>query len=141
MAPPSASWWSRLHLGGLRRRWWLVVSLGVLVAVLVLVRDLGKTKQYSATTTVLFGNSGSSASSLLNPNASSGSSADGTNTLQATTVLLITSGAVTNLVKQQLHLSGNPASSVSAAAQPDANLIDITATSAHPALAAALAHA
>jgi capsular exopolysaccharide synthesis family protein len=141
MAPPAASWWTRLHLSGLRRRWWLVVSLGVLVAALVFVRDLGKTKQYSATTTVLFGNSGSSASTLLNANASSGSSADGTNTLQATTVLLITSGAVTNMVKRQLHLSGNPATSVTASAQPDANLIDITAVNPHPALAAALANA
>ncbi len=104
------------------------------------MRDLGKTKQYTATTTVLFGNSGSSASTLLNANASSGSSANGTNTLQATTVLLITSSAVTDLVKKQLHLSGNPASSVSASAQPDANLIDITATNASPALAAALAN-
>ena len=141
MAPPSTSWWTRLHLGGLRRRWWLVVSLGVLVAAIVLVRDLGKTKQYTATTTMLFGNSGSSASSLLNANAASDSSATAADSLQATTVLLITSGVVTKMVKQQLHLSGNPANSVVASAQPDANLINIAATDAHPALAAALANA
>ena len=48
------SWGATLRVPALRRRWWVILIIGIVVAALVGVSDARKTKQYTATATLLF---------------------------------------------------------------------------------------
>lgn len=126
-------------LSVLRERWRIVAGAAVLVVAVVLALSLTATKQYEATATLLV--QPSQATSLVNQSVNQNLDAARD---QATALLLVTSGAVADRVKEQLNspLSASElAGQVSAASEPDANLITVSATDPVAAQAARVANA
>ena len=123
-------------------RWWIIVLCMVVVTGAAVAIDASKVKQYEGVATLLFGSTSSNITGALNSNASN-VSADPQRD-QATTLSLVTSSEVARRVKAALRLPDSVDSisgQVSADAQPDANLIDVTALDPSPVRAARLANA
>ncbi len=126
----------------IRERWWIVAASAIVCAVLAFGLANQQTKEYQATATLLFGTTSSDLSGVLNANASN--SLGDPQREQATTLLLVTSSSVAARVKRALKLpdsEGVLRGKVSVSAEPDANLIDVTATDPDPQRAAIIANA
>ena len=136
--PTATPLWSALRV--LRERWWIVVGVPVICVIVALGFALSGAKQYKATSKLLLQES-NLAGALVGV---SGVGQTDPTRLAATNLSLVTSNAVANRVKKQLN-SPEPASSllgqVSAAAEPDSDLVDVTAQAASPQEAAQLANA
>lgn len=122
-----------------RERWLLIAIVTAVCVAAALAFSLTATKQYSATSSLLIQNSDLSA--IVNPAVRQDSDAArdlGTN------LLLVRSGAVAERAAKQL---GDPSQStalldkVDAEAEPDADLINVSATDPDPARAAQIANA
>ena len=127
-------------LGVLRRRW-LIVFAGVALCLAagIVIGGLGASKHYDSNTRVLF-----NTSSLSNVALQVQRSSDDPERDAATNVLLAGSEAVAGSVKRDLGLSmsvGDLLDKVSVEAEPNANVIRITATSDDAKEAAAIANA
>lgn len=122
-----------------RERGWLVGLTAALTVAIVLGLSFSSTKQYDATATLLI--QPSQAISLVNQAVSANADPERD---QATALLLVTSGVVVERVKRQLKSQSGPSellSKVTAASEPDANLISVTATDPSPPDAARLVNA
>jgi succinoglycan biosynthesis transport protein ExoP len=127
-------------LAVLRERWWVVVLSAAICMFAALALALHETKQYTATSTLLFNNAnlavqvgGASAVQDLDPNAT-----------KATNTLLVTTGVVADRVRQDLKLkytSGDLLGKVTAVSAENSNLVRVSVTDPDPALAARIANA
>jgi len=138
-APLNESSASLAALRVLRERWWLVLL--VLAACLVIIVGLAatSTKQYTATSSLLLGQS--QLQGLIDPTSQN---SDDPIRDASTNVLLVRSLAVAQRVKKALNLPDEASSlldALAASAEPDADIINITATDPDPRRAARLADA
>lgn len=125
----------------LRERWWIVAICFVLAVALAVALDSRRVDQYEATATLLFGSNATNATGVVNAGASSVSNDPQRD--QGTTLLLVTSSSVAERARRALATqqpSDSLAGQVTASAQPDANLVDVTATDPDPRRAARLAN-
>jgi receptor protein-tyrosine kinase len=126
-------------LSVLRRRWLVVVAcIALCLAAGIVISGIGSDKRYESSTRVLF-NSGSLSSAGLQVDRSS----DDPERDAATNVLLAGSEAVASSVKQDLGLSasvGDLQDKVDVEAEPNANVIKITASDGDPDESAAIAN-
>ena len=131
---------SLAHAVGVLRRRWLVVALAVVVGALAGgIYQTTRTESYESTANVAFGISSLTSQALQ---ISSGSGVPERDA--ATNVLIARSPEVAAGAARQLGLSISPSellSTVSVDASPNANVIDITASSTDPELAARVANA
>jgi succinoglycan biosynthesis transport protein ExoP len=121
-----------------RERWWIIALTTLVVTLALLALALSGTKQYEATSSLLIRSS--DLTSLIDPSA--GQNADPAREA-ATNLLLVRSTAVADRVRRQL---GAPSTDdllgqIDPTAEPDADLINITATDPDPARAATIANA
>ncbi len=141
MGPDGATETSPL-LNGLRvirERWWIIALSTVLVTFALAALALSGTKQYEATSSLLIRSSG--LASLIDPSA--GQNADPAREA-ATNLLLVGSTAVAERVRRQLGgttTADDLLGKIDPTAEPDADLINITATDPDPAQAARIANA
>lgn len=122
-----------------RRRWRVIAALVVACVAVAVVRYELTTKTYDATASVQYDNSSLSDAALQVAQASGDPTRDG-----ATNVLVATSLAVAQGVKKELNSPLTPAQlldPVSVQASPNANVIEITASTPSPAYSARLANA
>jgi capsular exopolysaccharide synthesis family protein len=121
-----------------RERWPLILAVTVVCTLLMVGLSLTATKQYESTSSLLL--SKSDLTSLINPNASNAS--DPARDL-GTNLQLVTSGTVAERAAKTLPGAdpGALLSQVTAASDPDADIIKITATDPDPVRAAAIANA
>jgi capsular exopolysaccharide synthesis family protein len=123
----------------LRERWPIIVATTAVCLGVVLVFSLTATKQYEGSSSVLL--SQSDLTSLIDPTGAATRVGDPQRD-QGTNLLLLKSGAVAKRVKDALHLPDDPGSllnQITVTAEPDANIIHITASDADPVRAAQLA--
>jgi receptor protein-tyrosine kinase len=127
-------------LGVLRRRWLVVVAaVAVCLFVGVVIAGVNSNKRYDSSARVLFDTSNLSDAALQLQR-----SADDPQREAATNVLLAGSEAVAAEVRRQLHLSTSVSDlqdKVKVEAEPNANVLQITATDSNPRHAATLANA
>ncbi|MEA2340150.1 MAG: tyrosine-protein kinase, partial [Solirubrobacteraceae bacterium] len=128
-------------LAVLRERWWVVLLSAAICMFAALALALHETKQYTATSTLLFNNAnlavqvgGASAVQDLDPNAT-----------KATNTLLVTTGVVADRVRQDLKLktitSDDLLGKVTAVSAENSNLVRVSVTDPDPDLAARIANA
>lgn len=123
----------------LRRRWPILLVTMFLCAALAVAQQQSKTDSYNASASVVFDLSDLS-SAALQVNSGSADPARSA----ATNVLIARSTEVASAVARRLDLNVSPdslLSSVSVAAAPNANVLDITASTTDPNLSARLANA
>ena len=127
-------------LSVLRRRWLVVFAcIGLCLAAGIVISGLGSDKRYESSTRVLF-NSGSLSNVALQVDRSSTDPERDA----ATNVLLAGSEAVASNVKRDLGLAtsvGDLQDKVNVEAEPNANVLKITASDGDPDQAAAIANA
>src|SRR5579884_936357 len=87
-------------LAGLRRRWWVILLVGVLAAAGAYVVARGKTKKYQATSALLFSNSHFDQTLFNTPSFGTTDPSREAATNQA----LVGLPTIADLVAQQLHL-------------------------------------
>lgn len=123
----------------IRRRWLIILSLVVLCVAIAIYEQTSRTKQYKATASVTFDNSSLSQAALSVQTGTTDPTRDG-----PTNVLVATSLQVATAVKKQLgtHIPATElVNDVSAQVAPNANVLQITASTADPASSARLANA
>jgi len=127
-------------LGVLRRRWLVVfAAVALCLAVGIVIAGLGSDKRYESSSRVLFGTSSLSNAVLQVPTGT-----DDPEREAATNVLLAGSEAVATSVKSDLGLStsvGDLLDKVAVEAEPNANVLKITASDSDAQEAAAIANA
>ncbi len=124
----------------LRERWWIVVLTMIVGAVISFGVAATSAKQYQAQSSLLIRSS--NLQTLIDSNASQ--NAEDPARLAATNLLLVTSTAVGELVKQSLRTTESVCdlvAQIDASLNPDADIINITATDGDPERAARLANA
>src|SRR5436305_2446532 len=134
LAPPSALVGA---LQTLKERWWMVLVAMIVGGGISFAVAATSPKQYEANSSILVRQS--NLQTLIDPNAAQ--NAEDPARLAATNLLLVTSTAVGQLVKDALHTTesvGDLTGQVSASLNPDADIITITATDADPVQAARL---
>jgi capsular exopolysaccharide synthesis family protein len=122
----------------LRERWPVVLAALVVCTGVAVALSLSGTKQYSATSSLLLRES--QLTGLIDP---SGGGTKDPQRDQSTNLLLVQSTTVANRVKKALRLpdpAGSLLGQISAQAEPDADLLNITATDPDPRRSAALAN-
>jgi succinoglycan biosynthesis transport protein ExoP len=125
----------------LRERWWIILLTAAIGLVIALVIAETTPKSYQSTAKVLFQPSSPISGAVV---AGSGASAEDPTRVAATDLLLITSLAVGNAARDSLGLKTSTADllgEVTASAEPNADLFDITATDGDPVRAARIANA
>jgi receptor protein-tyrosine kinase len=123
----------------IRERWWIIALTTVVVTLALLALALSGTKQYEATSSLLIRSS--DLTSLIDPSA--GQNADPAREA-ATNLLLVQSSAVAERVQRRLGgatSADDLLARIDPTVEPDADLINITATDPDPAQAARIANA
>jgi tyrosine-protein kinase len=137
LAPPSALVGA---LQTLKERWWMVLVAMVVGAGISFAVAATSAKEYEASSSILVRQS--NLQTLIDPSAAQNS--EDPARLAATNLLLVSSTAVGQLVKDALHTTesvGDLTGQISASLNPDADIITITATDGDPERAARLANA
>jgi len=125
-------------LAGLRRRWWVILLVGVLAAAGAYVVARGKTKKYQATSALLFSNSHFDQTLFNTPSFGTTDPSREAATNQA----LVGLPTIADLVAQQLHLPyGLVRSEVSVGSDATSDVLNITVTDPDPLRAAEIANA
>lgn len=122
-----------------RRRWLLIVGVVLACLVAAIVRHETATPSYESTASVAFGSATLTESALQVSRGSGDPERDA-----ATNVLIASSRDVAEAVRAQLRSPATPEtllSAVSVEAAPNANVIDITASTSSPVFSARLANA
>jgi capsular exopolysaccharide synthesis family protein len=124
----------------LRERWPIIAGLTVACLAIALAFSLSATKQYEASSSLLFRQS--DLTSLIDPTGAANRGSDPQRD-QGTNLLLVKSVVVARRVKDQLKLPDTPddlLAQVTVTAEPDADILHVTATDPDPAKAAAVAN-
>lgn len=125
--------------GVVRRRWFILVAFVVACMVAAGAREATSTEEYRATASVAFGDASLSDAALQVERGGGDPERDA-----GTKVLIARSREVANAVRRELHLDTPAADlqrAVTVEAAPNANVLEITATSDDPNAAALLANA
>jgi succinoglycan biosynthesis transport protein ExoP len=125
----------------LRERWPIIAALTVACLGIALAFSLSATKQYEASSSLLFRQS--DLTSLIDPTGAANRSSDPQRD-QGTNLLLVKSLVVSRRVKNQLKLAETPdalLNQITVTAEPDADILHITASDPDPVKAAQVANA
>src|SRR4051812_34145315 len=122
----------------LRERWPVIVLMVVICTGAAVAFSLSSTKQYDASASLLFRQS--DLTSLIDPTGAANRNNDAQRD-QGTNLLLVKSGVVARRVKNQLRLPESPEdllAQVTVTAEPDADILHVTAEDPDPVKAARL---